>query len=308
MDLRPTLIALVAACASTSQVSTNRPEAPSAPAPAPVASPARPPVTITLPTDARCADYVLEAGPMNFDPPEHVGAVPSHAYRLDSGLATCVIVASSGERVGGENDRVTLHYSGWTADGRRIDGTKEEGAPELLPPLYVFIEGFTEAVQMMRVGERRRFWIPQGLAYHGRAGFPEGTLIYDVELLDFESMPEPTPPPLDVAEPPATATATDSGLHWRTLEAGTGTAHPSETSRVTVHYTGWRTNGEVFDRSGGTPRTFPLSQVIEGWSEGVRLMVTGEKRRLWIPPELAYEGQRGPQGMLVYDVELIAIE
>lgn len=247
---------------------------------------------------------------MNFDPPEHVGAVPSHAYRLDSGLATCVIVASSGERVGGEYDRVTLHYSGWTTDGRRIDGTKEEGTPESLPPMFNFIEGFSEALLMMRVGERRRFWIPQGLAYHGRAGVPEGTLIYDIELVGFESMPEPVPAPLDVAEPPATASATASGLHWRTLEAGSGTTHPSGGSRVTVHYTGWRTNGVMFDSSGpGEPRTFPLDGAIEGLREGAQLMVTGEKRRFWIPAELAFEGlQRGPQGMLVYDVELIAIE
>lgn len=262
-----------------------------------------------LPTDARCADYVLEAGPMNFDPPAHVAAVPSHAYRLDSGLATCVIVASSGERVGSAYDRVTLHYSGWTTDGRRIDGTKEGGAPELLPPIHVFIEGFTEALRLMRVGERRRFWIPQGLAYHGRAGFPEGTLIYDIELADLESMPEPTPPPLDVAEPPATATATDTGLHWRTLEVGSGTTHPTETSEVTAHYTGWRTDGVMLHSSEpGEPRTFALTQVLEGLREGIQLMVAGEKRRFWIPAELAYEGQRGPQGMLVYDIELIAIE
>jgi peptidylprolyl isomerase len=57
------------------------------------------------------------------------------------------------------------------------------------------------------------------------------------------------------------------------------------------------------------PISFGLNQVIAGWTEGVQLMVEGEKRRLWIPEQLAYGGQRGaPQGMLVFDVELIKIE
>jgi FKBP-type peptidyl-prolyl cis-trans isomerase len=67
----------------------------------------------------------------------------------------------------------------------------------------------------------------------------------------------------------------------------------------------------MFDSSveSGAPITFPLNGVIAGWTEGVQLMVTGEKRRLWIPEELAYKGQRGrPMGMLVFDVELLKIE
>jgi peptidylprolyl isomerase len=57
------------------------------------------------------------------------------------------------------------------------------------------------------------------------------------------------------------------------------------------------------------PISFGLNQVIPGWTEGVQLMVEGEKRRLWIPEKLAYAGMRGaPQGMLVFDVELIKIE
>jgi FKBP-type peptidyl-prolyl cis-trans isomerase len=57
----------------------------------------------------------------------------------------------------------------------------------------------------------------------------------------------------------------------------------------------------------GEPAEFGLWQVIPGWTEGVQLMVVGEKRRFWIPANLAYEGRQGPQGTLVFDVELIAI-
>lgn len=122
----------------------------------------------------------------------------------------------------------------------------------------------------------------------------------------------PTPPaPADVAAPPADAETTTSGLASRVLRKGTGTEHPSRTSKVTVHYSGWTTDGELFDSSvrRGTPSSFRLDQVIPGWTEALQLMVVGELRRLWIPEALAYRGQEGrPQGMLVFDVELLAIE
>jgi peptidylprolyl isomerase len=67
----------------------------------------------------------------------------------------------------------------------------------------------------------------------------------------------------------------------------------------------------MFDSSiaRGEPVTFGLNQVIPGWTEGVQLMVEGEKTRFWIPEELAYKGRPGaPQGMLVFEIELLKIE
>jgi len=116
--------------------------------------------------------------------------------------------------------------------------------------------------------------------------------------------------PPDVAAAPADAMRTRSGLASRVLVAGDGTASPSATDTVRVHYSGWRTNGERFDSSvpGGKPAEFPLNGVIAGWTEGLQLMVEGEERRFWIPEELAYRGQQGrPSGMLVFDVLLIEI-
>jgi len=125
--------------------------------------------------------------------------------------------------------------------------------------------------------------------------------------------PEPgaIPAPSDVAAPPADAQRTATNLASKVLQAGTGTTHPDENDRVTVHYTGWTTDGNMFDSSvqRGRPATFPLNGVIAGWTEGVQLMVTGEKRRFWIPEALAYQGRPGrPQGMLVFDVELLEIQ
>lgn len=120
----------------------------------------------------------------------------------------------------------------------------------------------------------------------------------------------PIPAPADVAAPPKDASKTSSGLASKVLTPGKGKDHPGPTDRVTVHYSGWTTDGKMFDSSvsRGQPLTFPLNGVIPGWTEGLQLMVAGEKRRLWIPAKLAYEGvPNRPQGVLVFDVELISI-
>lgn len=117
------------------------------------------------------------------------------------------------------------------------------------------------------------------------------------------------PVPSDVAAPPSDVEKSSSGLASKVLTAGTGTTHPRASNSVTVHYTGWTTDGKMFDSSvsRGTPSTFRLDGVIRGWIEGLQLMVVGEKRRFWIPQDLAYGGRRAPFGMLVFDVELLAI-
>jgi FKBP-type peptidyl-prolyl cis-trans isomerase len=117
------------------------------------------------------------------------------------------------------------------------------------------------------------------------------------------------PAPSDVAAPPPGSLKTPSGLSTRVLQAGTGTRRPRASDRVRVHYTGWTTDGKMFETSTtGEPIEFALNEVINGWIEGLQMMVEGEKRRLWIPEALAYKGAPGsPPGMLVFDVELIAI-
>jgi hypothetical protein len=128
----------------------------------------------------------------------------------------------------------------------------------------------------------------------------------------WENQDDPTRPPRDVAAPPEHARRSLSGLRWCVLRPGDGNAHPSEDDRVTVHYTGWTTDGQMFDsshtRDDGAPATFPVNALIRGWTEGLQRMSVGEVTRFWIPESLAYAGQMGgPRGMLVFDVELVAI-
>ena len=113
-----------------------------------------------------------------------------------------------------------------------------------------------------------------------------------------------------MAGPPNDAKRTATGLAYKTLSKGKGSRRPRATDTVEVHYSGWTTDGKMFDSSykRGRPVTFPLNRVIAGWTEGVQLMKVGEKRRFWIPEGLAYKGRPGaPQGMLVFDVELLRI-
>src|SRR6188768_931356 len=90
--------------------------------------------------------------------------------------------------------------------------------------------------------------------------------------------PKPAPSafeaPSDVAAPPADAPRTASGLAYKVLQKGTGTVHPGPTTAVEVHYTGWTTDGKMFDSSvkRGKTATFPLNRVIAGWTEGLQLM------------------------------------
>jgi len=107
---------------------------------------------------------------------------------------------------------------------------------------------------------------------------------------------------------------TESGLQYQVLTPGTGTSHPGPRSKVKVHYHGTLIDGTVFDSSvdRGEPISFGLNQVISGWTEGVQLMVEGEKTRFFIPSNLGYGNRSAgaiPAGsVLIFDVELLAIQ
>ena len=240
-------------------------------------------------------------------PPADVTAPPADAKKEKSGLATKVLQPGTGSEKDrpAKEDFVTVNYTGWTTDGKMFDSSVSRGRPSTFPVNRV-IPGFSEALQLMVPGEKRRVWIPQALAYNGAEGKPKGMLVFDLELVEI-----PSRAPADVKAPPADAKKTSSGLAYKVLREGDGGRHPRPISMVTVHYTGWTTDGRMFDSSvvRGTPATFGLDGVIPGWTEGLQLMVENEKTRFWIPVQLAYKNEPGkPSGMLVFDVELIRIQ
>lgn len=235
--------------------------------------------------------------------PPDVAAPPANAAKTASGLASVVATPGSGTVHPTPADLVSVHYTVWTADGKMFDSSRTAGKPASFF-LNKTMAGLSEGVQLMVTGESRRLWIPESLATRGTRE-PKGALLVEVELLALVSVPP------DVSAAPADATKTASGLAYKVLSPGTGARHPVASSRVTVNYTGWTAaDGKMFDTSvtRGQAATFGLGDVITGWSEGLQLMVVGEKARFWIPESLAYQGKSDPRGMLVFDVELVSIE
>ena len=277
---------------------------------APAAPAARP--AVSMPTASAAATDPAAPAPGDIPAPADVAAAPADAEKTASGLASKVLKKGTGKDHPTAEDTVEVHYTGWMTNGKMFDSSVKRGQPAKFP-LNRVIKGWTEGVQLMVVGEKRRFWIPADMAYGDtpkRPGGPSGLLVFDVELLAIQSALKT---PLDVAAAPKDAKKTASGLAYKVLQKGTGTKHPAATSQVQVHYSGWTTDGKLFDSSvvRGEPIVFPLNEVIPGWTEGVQLMVEGEKTRFWIPGKMAYGDQPtrpgAPAGMLVFDVELLKI-
>src|SRR3954471_1451715 len=279
-------------------------------APPPAATSAAPTAAATV-----TAAAVPSADPKAIPAPADVATPPADAKKTASGLATKILTPGKGKEHPQDADTVKVHYTGWTSDGKMFDSSVVRGEPTSFGVTQV-IAGWTEALKLMVVGEKRRMWIPAKIAYGetARPGYPAGQLTFDVELLEITAPPKPPEVPKDVAAPPADAKKTASGIAYRVITKGTGKDHPGPTSRVKVHYSGWTKDGKMFDSSvtRGEPTSFGLNQVIPGWTEGVQLMVVGEKTRFWIPGKLAYGDTPtrpgAPAGMLVFDIELLNIQ
>lgn len=239
--------------------------------------------------------------------PADVAAAPTSATRSASGLAYIFVGPHGGAERPRAWDRVTLHYAGWTPDGALFESSPAPGAvvdvAEVMP-------GWRELLPLLAPGERVRAWLPEALAYQGRAGSPRGNVVFELELVGIERRPEPPRPPRDVARAPRDAQRTPSGLAYRVIRPGSGALKPGPGDRVEVHYSAFSADGTLFDSSvvRGKPALVPVDRVIEGWGEGLQRMTEGEKTVFWIPEALAYGGRDGaPRGTLVYEVELLRI-
>lgn len=233
----------------------------------------------------------------------------------ESGLSYEILEKGFGEhpQVG---DRVTVHYTGYLTDSAKtkFDSSLDRDKPFTFPlGKGRVIKGWDEGVALLHVGDKAVLNIPADLAYGERgAGAvipPNSDLIFDVELISFE-----TPQPIvafDVTGKDTITTA--SGLQYVVVQEGEG-VNPNAGQEVSVHYTGYLTDGTMFDSSveRGEPIAFFVGkgQVIRGWDEGIMLLNIGAKARFIIPSDLAY-GERGaggvipPNATLVFDVELV---
>ena len=258
------------------------------------------------PQESAAPEDVAPAAP-KLEKPKHLSAPPADTAKSKSGLAWRIQEAGEGPSGASKTDHVTWHYRSWDPTGRLLFDTYEKGAPKEMK-VGRMLPGYAEAIGMMKVGERRRVWIPAKLAHKKRKRVSAaGNRIVDLHLVAWSKA---LPAPADLKRPPKTAKKSPSGLVTQVLARGKGERSPLPADRVEVKYAGWRQKtGENFDFTGPEETaTFGASTVIKGWVEALGTMVVGDKVRVWIPAELAYKGKAGkPQGTLVFDIELVNI-
>jgi len=235
----------------------------------------------------------------------------------ESGLKYVKITENKSGRQVQKGDKVKVHYSGFLVDGKMFDSSVERGQPfDLMIGKGMVIKGWDEGLTYFREGEKGQLIIKPELGY-GERGYPpvipaNSTLIFDVEIVKAEKGPEP-PKPFDVSG--KDTITLPSGLKYIKLNETTG-AQAMAGQNVSVHYSGYLENGDMFDSSveRDQPFSFPLGQgrVIKGWDEGIAQLKVGEKARLIIPSELGYGatgagGRIPPNATLVFDVELMGV-
>lgn len=248
--------------------------------------------------------------PAKAAPPAVELTAPPDAEKTASGLASKVLKPGHGDKRPTLEDKVRVDFTAYKGNGSVSDSSAKRGGPGVFEMTGV-IAGWTEALQSMRVGERRRLWIPDDLVYPGRSGYPRAAAVFDVELLEILDGPRPVPAPADLAAAPSDAIKTPSGLTYKLLAQSGSGEKPNAWDRVTIHYTGWTLDGAMFDSTQRQqrPAVFDLDDVMPGWREGLERMAVGDRARLWIPEALAYQSRAGmPKGPLVFDLELVSIQ
>ena len=215
-----------------------------------------------------------------------------------------------------KGDIVTVNYSGYLKNGKMFDSSIKRKKPfKTIIGEGRVIRGWDEGLQLMKTDDKFRFIIPYHLAYGQRqkGSIPaKSDLIFDVEMLKIKKNIQVKA--YDTKD--KDTITTPSGLKIIKIKSTKGEL-ASKGKMVTVHYTGYLSNGKMFDSSvkRDEPISFPVGvgRVIKGWDEALLTMRKGEKCRLIIPPTIAY-GQQGaggvipPNATLIFDVELINIQ
>lgn len=270
-------------------------------------------------------------------------ALRDEVHVLPSGVQYEVLVEGTGEKLK-PYDKMKAHYEGSFLNGNVFQSTYELGEAYESPPKG-WIQGLSEVLPLMSVGDKWRAYIPPELAY-GETGMeftipPNTMIIYDIEILEVTgiyenlrqaverqaadaSMTVPRDPNIgqlaaknaEFLAEHANAEGVNvlqSGVHYRVIREGTGDK-PGVLDQVKVHYRGAFIDDTQFDSSydRGVPMQFYVSGVIPGWTQVLQLMREGAHWQIVVPPDMAY-GSRGkpptipPNMVLVFDIELLEI-
>ena len=256
---------------------------------------------------------VVDVTPAPAIPPDLAGP-PAKSPAFKSGIKYEIVRAGTGTDKARAWDTVTFNFSAWDAEGHMFDTTETRKRPATAPP-YRQSPVMEEVLTSVTAGTRVRFWVDaEKMAQSGRAAaaMPKGQVCYEIEVLQIaKAANDPPPAPSDVGKPPPDAQKTAKGVFYKVIKAGPGGAKPKSTEVVKLNYTGWTTDGRMFDSSllRAQPAEFSLMGVMAGWTDAIPTMSVGDHTRFWVPAELAYKGAPNrPQGMLVFDIELLEIK
>lgn len=230
---------------------------------------------------------------------------PERTQEAEAGLTYQVVEEGHGPPCSASSP-VELDFAVWTEGGEFVQA--EEGLCSRLDRIRVAI--LREGPALMREGSTYLFRVPPELSASAQASgaVPEGaTTIWRMRVKRVFV------PPAFELPPDEALIVTPSGLRYQVLREGGG-APPGLADRVSVHYSGWLTDGQPFDSSyeRGTPANFGVDEVIAGWTEGLQLMRPGAVYRFVIPSDIGY-GERGsppripPGSTLVFQVELLEV-
>jgi peptidylprolyl isomerase len=241
-------------------------------------------------------------------PPQPLAAPPPQAIETASGMSYIVLKPAPDPNRFFSGEWVEYRADVWSSDGVTRASSRESG-PQVATVRRLAAEqpGFARAILSTPVGETRRWWIQPERLLPGYPGMPNLLHVVDLTVVGEKN---PVQVPADVAAPPADAMRTSTGLAYKVLSRGSGGGSPTPGSEIVIHYSGWTTDGRLFDSSVARDQraVFRLDQLIQGWQEGLLLMSRGDSFRFWIPGHLAYDMQPpspgSPRGMLVFDVTL----
>jgi FKBP-type peptidyl-prolyl cis-trans isomerase len=233
-----------------------------------------------------------------------------------NGMGYSVIRPGTGQ-MAKDGDAVKFTYAVWKPDGEMIEYLEAILMQRGRAPSQMFTGGLgklpgalNDFLRFVPLGGATRFEAPAGLCWPQRLpqGLKPDTLVtWQVELHGITPVPQFSMPEESKLK------RTASGLAYEVIKEGTG-KQPKASDRVTVHYSGWTTDGKNFDSSysRGQTTSFGLGQVIKGWTEGLQLMKEGAAYKFVIPPELGYGAQGAgadipPNATLVFYVELVSV-